>query len=247
MLLSVVAVLHGVQLLPQRIVGCMIGSASGRTWMLVATTIACAAVLAPWVARNAVVFHKLTLAGNYDTVISAANCRDTYYGNDIGWWSLRCLERARTPHQFFIGDASPAPGFRYIGRHPARAVLVAAVRLLRTFSFYQPVRIGNHEPRRKWFDVLGLVLYFPMLVLAAVGLYRLGGRRRLLLVPIVVSVVVAATGWGNARFRIGADVSLLVLAAVTLTSPLHLRAQASSYGLGSNLRVRWRNSEAKPG
>jgi 4-amino-4-deoxy-L-arabinose transferase-like glycosyltransferase len=238
--LATLARTEGLLLLPLLAWPLAIRPARGRLLRLAGVTVACAAVLAPWVTRNAVVFHKLMLAGNYDTVVSAANCHTTYYGSDIGWWSLRCLERARTPHQFFIGDASPSPGFHYIGRHPARAVLVAGVRVLRTFSFYQPLRIGNHEPRRQWFDAFGLVLYYPMLALAAIGLGRLPGRRWLLAVPVVLALFVGATGWGNARFRIGADVSLIVLAGSALS-------QASAYGRGSNLWVRWRNSAAKPG
>jgi len=193
------------------------GSTAGRALRLVAVTAAAAVVVAPWVIRNEVVFHKLELAANYDTVIPAANCHDTYYGNDIGWWSLGCLASARTHHQLLIGDSSSAPGFRYAEHHLARAALVAAVRVLRTFSFWQPLRIGNHEPRRKWFDALGLVMYYPLLVLAALGIYRLPARRWLLLAPFWTALFVGATGWGNSRFRIGADIVLLVAAAFALT------------------------------
>ncbi len=116
-----------------------------------------------------------------------------------------------------IGDASPSKGFTYIGDHPARAVLVAAVRVLRTFSFWQPLRIGNHEPRRKWFDALGLALYYPLLVAAAVGCWRLERRRWLLLAPVFTTLVLVVFGWGNSRFRIGADVSIVLLAAYALS------------------------------
>ncbi len=223
------------------------GGAYGRPARLLAATAACAIVLAPWVVRNAIVFHKLELSANYVTVISAANCRDTYYGKDIGWWSLDCLAHARTVYQFQIGDASPTPGLRYIRRHPVRAVLVAAVRVARTFSFYQPLRIGNMEPRRRWFDALGLVLYYPLLVLAVVGAVRLPGRRWLLLAPLWSTLIVAATGWGNARFRIGADVSIVVLAAVALAGASRLRGRVNrrrSTGEGWPSQISTRSSRA---
>ncbi|HWE32869.1 MAG TPA: glycosyltransferase family 39 protein, partial [Solirubrobacteraceae bacterium] len=191
-----------------------------RATRLLAATAAAAIVIAPWMIRNEVEFHKLELAANYDTVIPAANCPDTYYGNDIGWWSLNCLARARTHHQLLIGDASPSRGFTYVGEHPARAVLVAAVRVLRTFSFWQPLRIGNHEPRRKWFDALGLAFYYPLLIAAAAGLWRLPRSRWLLLAPVYTTLILVVFGWGNSRFRIGADVSIVVLAAYLL-SRLH--------------------------
>jgi 4-amino-4-deoxy-L-arabinose transferase-like glycosyltransferase len=188
----------------------------GRATRMLAVAAAAALVVAPWVIRNEVVFHKLELAANYDTVIPAANCHDTYYGNDIGWWSLNCLAHARTHHQLLIGDSLSAPGFRYAEHRPARAVLVAAVRVLRTFSFWQPLRIGNHEPRRKWFDALGLAMYYPLLALAVIGLLALRRRRWLLLAPVYTTLLVTAPGWGNSRFRIGADIAIVVLAAFAL-------------------------------
>ena len=198
------------------------GSAVGRPARVAGLLGAFAIVLAPWVIRNEVEFGKLTLAGNYDTVIAAANCPDTYYGHDVGWWSIDCLRRAQTRHQFFIGDASTRAGLDYARRHPGRAVVVAAVRVLRTFSLWQPLRIGNHEPRRRWFDALGLVMFYPLLLLGLFALLRLPWpgplTRWLLLAPILDALIASATGWGNARFRIAADVALVVLGALALGS-----------------------------
>jgi 4-amino-4-deoxy-L-arabinose transferase-like glycosyltransferase len=214
--LTVLTRTDGVFLVPLLAWPAVFKPAAGRLVRMATVVGAAALVLAPWVIRNEVVFHKLELAANYDTVIPASNCHDTYYGNDIGWWSLECLARARTHHQLLIGDSSPTPGFRYIEHHAGRAVLVVAVRVLRTFSFWQPLRIGNHEPRRKWFDALGLVLYYPLLALAVIGLWRLKRRRWLLLAPVYTTLLVTAAGWGNSRFRIAADISILVLAAFAL-------------------------------
>ncbi len=208
------------------------GPVHGRWARLLGATAACAVVLTPWVIRNAVVFHKLELSANYVTVISAANCPDTYYGHDIGWWSADCLAHARTVQQFHIGDASPTPGLRYIRRHPARAVLVAVVRVARTFGFYQPLRIGNDELRREGFDAFGLVLYYPLLALAVIGAIRLPARRWLLLAPFWTTLIVTATGWGNARFRIGADVSIVLLAAAA-AGGAHCRAARTPTGYAS--------------
>jgi 4-amino-4-deoxy-L-arabinose transferase-like glycosyltransferase len=197
---------------------------------LIAATAAAVIVVSPWVIRNEVVFHKFELAANADTVIVGANCHETYYGNDIGWWSDECVAHARTHHQLLIGDANPSPGFRYAEAHPARAVLVAGVRLLRTFSFWQPLRIGNHEPRRKWFDALGLVIYYPLLVLTAIGLYRLPARRWLLLAPVWTAAIVGSTGWGDSRFRIGADVAIVVLGAYAIALLSERRHRRSGGG-----------------
>ncbi len=212
---------------------------AGRARRLIACTVAAAVVLAPWAIRNAVVFHRVTLATDSSTLIAGANCADTYSGHDIGWWSPSCLARGRTSAQLLAGDASAGPGLRYARDHLARLPLVAAVRTLRTFDLFQPLRQGNHEPRRRWVDLVGLAFYFPVLALALVGLALgpvgvgragVGGvrapgvvraspvsrARTVLLAPILLAVIVSALGWGIGRFRVAADVSLIVLAACAL-------------------------------
>ena len=198
------------------------GPAEGRGRRLLAATLATAAVLAPWIARNAVVFHRLILATDSSTVIAGANCHDTYYGHDIGWWSLDCLAHGRTRNQLLAGDASSAPGLRYVRDHAVRLPLVAAVRVLRTFDLFQPLRQGNRVLRRGLVDAVGLAFYYPLLVLAGIGLVLLRREAQprmttVMLAPIWMAVFVSAFGWGIGRFRVGADVSLLVLAALALT------------------------------
>lgn len=198
-----------------------------RIARVLAATGATALILAPWVVRNIVVFHQATLAADSNTVIAGANCPDTYYGRDIGWWSNRCLERARTREQLLVGDASTNAAFTYAGNHLTRLPLIAVVRVLRTFNFFQPLRQGNREPRTRWVDIVGLVLYYPLLVLAVVGAVRLGDPRArwVLLAPVAMVVIVSALTWGIGRFRIAADVSIIVCAATTFAAP---RARALS-------------------
>ena len=154
-------------------------------------------MLAPWVVRNAVVFGRPLLATDSNTLIAGANCPDTYYGHDIGWWSLRCMERARTPAQVQRGDASTAAAWRYAGDHLGRLPLVAAVRVARTFDLYQPLRQGNLEPRRRWVDVAG-----ARVLLSGAGARRAArcsaaGPRWELLAPVVMVVLVSAAGLGH--------------------------------------------------
>jgi 4-amino-4-deoxy-L-arabinose transferase-like glycosyltransferase len=200
------------------------GTARGRAGRLVVLTAAVVLVLTPWIVRNVVVFHRVMLAADASTLIAGANCPDTYYGHDTGWWSLGCLQRARTPDQLHSGDASTDAAFTYAGNHVNRLALVAVVRVARTFDLYQPMRQGNLEPRRSWVDVAGLVFYFPLLMLAVVGLVRLRGWRWLLLAPVTMVIIVSLLGWGIGRFRVAADISILVLAASVLAGGLGLRS-----------------------
>ncbi|MHB8657506.1 MAG: ArnT family glycosyltransferase [Solirubrobacteraceae bacterium] len=180
-------------------------------------TAAMLAVVGPWVVRNIVVFHRPLLAADANTVIAGANCPDAYYGHDIGWWSLGCLERARTPYQLHVGDAATSAALRYAGDHLGRLPLVALARVARSFDLLEPMRQGNHEPRRHWFDELGLFLYYPMMILAGFGLAALGrGRRWLVLAPVWMVLLTSVLGWGIGRFRIGADVVALALAGLAL-------------------------------
>ncbi|MGI8864388.1 MAG: ArnT family glycosyltransferase [Solirubrobacteraceae bacterium] len=187
-----------------------------RGMRLLASTAAAVALVAPWVVRNTVVFGHPSLAADANTLIAGANCRDTYYGHDIGWWSLSCLARARTRAQLLHGDATTGPAFSYAGDHLGRLPLVAAVRVLRTFDLFQPLRQGNHERRRRWVDTAGLAFFYPLLLLAALGFRAARLPRWILLSPIAMVVIVSALGWGIGRFRVAADVSLLVLAACAL-------------------------------
>jgi 4-amino-4-deoxy-L-arabinose transferase-like glycosyltransferase len=193
-----------------------LGTRAGRARRIAASTAAALILLGPWVVRNAVVFGHPSLAADANTLIAGANCRDTYYGHDVGWWSLDCMVRSRTRSQVLHGDASTAKAFSYAGAHLVRLPLIAAVRVLRSFDLFQPLRQGNREPRRRWVDVVGLVFYYPLLVLAAFGLRVVRLPRWTLLAPVGMVVIVSALGWGIGRFRVAADVSLLVLAACTL-------------------------------
>ena len=94
------------------------------------------------------------------------------------------------------------------------------MRVLRTFDFYQPLRQGNQEPRRKWVDVVGLVVYYPLLVLAVIGAVRSPGQsdRWILLAPVWMVMIVSIAGWGIGRFRVAADVAMIVFAAYYLAS-----------------------------
>jgi 4-amino-4-deoxy-L-arabinose transferase-like glycosyltransferase len=194
-----------------------------RARRLLAATLATALVIAPWVIRNAIVFHRAIFATDASTLIAGANCRDTYYGHDIGWWSLDCLARARSRQQLDVGDASTRAAFAYARDHVTRLPLVAAVRVLRTFDLYQPLRQGNREPRRRWVDIVGLAFFYPLLALAMVGLARRRPRidRQtlvVLLAPVAMVIVVSAVGWGIGRFRIAADISIILLAVTSVAA-----------------------------
>jgi hypothetical protein len=130
------------------------------------------------------------------------------------------MERARDRAQIEQGDASTAAATTFARDHASRLPLVAVVRALRTFDLFQPLRQGNLEPRRRWVDIVGLILYFPLLLLAIVGALRppRPPGRWILLAPVWMVLIVSVTGWGIGRFRVAADISILVLAAYAIAA-----------------------------
>ena len=116
-------------------------------------------VIAPWTARNYFAFHRFVPISNGDgAVLSGANCAKTYYGNSIGSWQVSCVAPPHPSTNEAVRAASEqSQGLTYIGHHPARAVLVAGVRLLRMWSLYAPndQTIGNRTVL--W---IGLGIYF---------------------------------------------------------------------------------------
>ena len=79
------------------------------------------------------------------------------------------------------------------------------------------VNFNKGEGRESWVTRLGLLVYYPTLILAvagAIAMWRRRARRALwvLLVPaIAVTIGVAAT-YGQTRFRAAAEPSLAILA-----------------------------------
>jgi 4-amino-4-deoxy-L-arabinose transferase-like glycosyltransferase len=184
----------------------------------------CALVLAPWLGRNWHVFGEPVLANDDGTALAGSNCRQVYYGNDIGMHSFDCVKaagRGKPPAEDEAANAKRQrdAAFDYAADHPARAGFVAAVRVVRVWGFYQPRRQFNVTGRRVGVQKAGLVVYYLLLLPAAFGAWRLYRWRRplwTLLAPIVVTTLTAAATYGLVRLRQEAEVSLIALAAIGL-------------------------------
>ena len=151
-----------------------------------------AVVLAPWVGANLVRFERpVLLTTNDGTTLFGANCDDAYYGSGIGGWSLLCL----------IDEGAPPgedPGVRsarqrrlavsYAAHHVERLPLIVAARVGRGLDL---VGIDNQvdgdvgEERYRWASWSGVVSWWVMAVLAALGVRRVAGPVRwVLLTPV---------------------------------------------------------------
>lgn len=185
-----------------------------------------------WAVRNLATFDEPVLvSNNVGSVLSGANCDATYDGDLVGFWLIsedcfagfRQEDLQRADESVIAGELRD-DGLSYAADHLGELPRVAAVRVLRTFQLWEPeqqARLATFEGRRLLAERIGGWLLWATLPLAAAGAVHLARTRRfvdlwLLAVPIGLVAGVAAATYGNPRFRIAADVPLLILAAIGL-------------------------------
>ena len=193
--------------------------------------------LTPWITRNWAEFDRPLLSTNAGSLAYGANCHAAYYSGQIGTWP--CYPRLTvTPGRdeadvaADLGDAGTAYARDHAGRLPA----VAGVRLLRSFDFWAPrsatrleADIGDRDLSTYRAGVAVYYLLLPLAVAGAVILRRRGESLGLLLAPLALVVVVSILGYGTPRFRVPAEIPLVLLAAVALAALAQSRgAQAEA-------------------
>lgn len=183
-----------------------------------------------WAVRNLTTFDEPVLvSNNLGSVLAGSNCDATYGGDLIGFWLISddCFsgfrqEDLQVADESVVAGALRDDGLTHLRDHLGEVPKVAAVRVLRTFQLYEPeqqARLATYEGRRLLTERLTGWLLWATVPLAAAGAVDLARRRRftdlwILGTPIVLVVGVAAATYGNPRFRIAAEVPLLVLAAL---------------------------------
>lgn len=188
-----------------------------------------ALVLSPWIARNWATFGRPTLSTNLGTLIAGTNCDPTYYGAAVGSFRL-CLDVPHHDNELDWSDALVAKGLHYAGDHAGRLAAVLPVRFLGAWGVYGAADQFNIYNAPRHMQDLELVAYYPLLMLAGAGLVllrRRGTARWPLLVPFAVTTLLALGSWGTARFRHGAELAIVVLAAVAIDRVLAARAERS--------------------
>ena len=210
-------------LLPLVVTPALVLRAGDRRWRdLALATAAAGLVVAPWALWNLTRFDRpVLLSTNDGRTLGGANCEDTWYGTGTGLWSqsVRCLPPGE-------GDPSvQSSRYRrlaldFAGERLARLPAVVAVRELRVWSLYAPDQMVDYnlgEDRPAAASWAGTVMYWLLLPPGALGLWSLRARGvpvAPLLGPFVLVALTAAAFYGLVRFRVPAEISLVVLAAV---------------------------------
>lgn len=183
------------------------------------------ALLAPWVVRNLIRFEDTTLISAQDGLtLIGANCDDTYTGAGKGFWNLDCGMRIEMPADFDQSQRSTVwrrEAIGYIGDNVGEVPGVVLARLGRGLSVWrteQMIEFNAGEGREPWASRIGLWQYWILFPLAVWGWWRWpsGQPRWPALATAGLSVVVIASFYGIPRFRIPAEVVIVLGAAVTV-------------------------------
>jgi 4-amino-4-deoxy-L-arabinose transferase-like glycosyltransferase len=180
--------------------------------------------VSPWVGANLVRFDEpVLMTTNEGGVLYGANCPVTYSGPLTGTWTLLCYDEALVPE-----DADPSErnalqrraGLSYMRNNLERLPIVVVARLARTFDLWGfeslvAFDVGEERPRAGvW---AGIVAFWMLLPLAALGIRRVTRRVRwILLLPWVAVIVTTIVFYGAHRIRSTAEPSLVLLAALTV-------------------------------
>lgn len=196
----------------------------------------------PWVVWNNLRFTEpVLLSTNDGLTIAGGHCDRTYF-EDVGGWDIWCAYAVDVPSEEDASEASRRMrrvGLDYWREHVDRYPVVAAARLARISSvgFQEANAIAaRSEGRPLWVSNLGMVQYWLLLPMAIIGWRHIGVRRfRLILisaVPVVVFVAMVANAY--VRFRLPAEIGLVVLASVGIA---HVVRRLSAPGDRSSCHV----------
>jgi hypothetical protein len=203
----------------------------GRLRMAAVMLAATAVVIAPWTVRNLTKLEDpVLISTNSNATFVGSNCDGAYHGDSLGLWRFDCYAGHPSGDESQQATYYRKRGLRYARDHAGRLPVVLAARLGRVWDFYRPRQAVAYEfleGRSRWASRLGLLLYYPTLLLAVFGVVVLR-RRRAPLLPLVafplLVTAVALVYYGITRFRFSAEPALIVLAAVALDEFISRRA-----------------------
>jgi 4-amino-4-deoxy-L-arabinose transferase-like glycosyltransferase len=178
------------------------------------------AVVAPWIGWNMSRFAEpTTLSTNDGLTLLGANCEEVYQGPAVGFWSLRCgLEVLPGGDSSQLSARQREAAFDYISSHQRDLPRVAAFRVARVWSLYNPSQmawLNQGEGRERVASWAGFAMYLALLPAAAIGavhLHRRGVAVWPLLMTFVIVTLTALLFYGIVRFRVPAEVAIVVLA-----------------------------------
>jgi 4-amino-4-deoxy-L-arabinose transferase-like glycosyltransferase len=208
-----------------------------------------AVAFAPWAAYNQTRFdHPVPVSTGAGQTLAVGNCDLTYSGQYLGFYAIGCL---REPQIVPPTDVDPSTRDRsyariarhYIADHKGDLPKVVAARVGRLWHVYrvqQGIELDGYIEGRSGgppgsslvFVRAALWSYYALALLAIGGIVVLL-RRKVPVYPLVAQLLLAtftaATTFGVTRYRAGAEVAIVVFAAVAVEARVGLaRPQAEA-------------------
>ena len=195
-----------------------------RVALLAIAGTAALATITPWVAYNLARFEHPVFLSIPDATLLAGNCRDTYYGTFIGYWSVPCVARldVKARDHSIAALEYRREARRFIGDNLGRVPFVMFAREGRTWGFYHPdeqLQLDQLATKELELSRLGLGIYYVLAAGTIAGAVILR-RRRVPVFPLLALVLTPALSVavtiGETRYRALAEVALVLGASVTI-------------------------------
>jgi hypothetical protein len=200
----------------------------------IAATLACTlVVIAPWVIRNADTFGGFVLSTNDGVTTLWSNCPLTYSGPHLGYFDAGCKPGSPpTGNEAHQAAQMRRQGINYAENHAGRVPLVVLARVARTWGLFHPFQGSTAAGRNVTISNIGVIMYYPLALLAALGAWAMRRRRLdlwIVVAPLLLATLTAALTFGSLRLRYVAEPSLVLLAAAGADASWRRRraAQAS--------------------
>lgn len=196
-------------------------------------------LFAPWVVHNLLRFDKpVYMSTGAGQTLAVANCDLTYDGDMLGYYKTDCLRPPIVSPLPDDMDRSERDAVlmrdarRYMVEHAAQVPKVVAARIGRLWHLYRPGqsitldgwvegRTGGNPGTSFGIVREALWMYYVLTAAGIAGLVLLR-RRRVPIFPLLVqpalATFAAATTIGITRYRAGAEISIVVAAAVALVT-----------------------------
>ncbi|MEZ5373550.1 MAG: glycosyltransferase family 39 protein [Microthrixaceae bacterium] len=212
--------------------------ARARLGRIAVAGLAALVMLAPWSLYNAARFERPVLVSTNDGLtLIGSNCDSVFSGPLVGLWNGFCADDVPADgDQSEVSAAYRSAALSYVGDHLDRLPTVVAARVGRVWGVYKPTQMATYsvgEGRERTLSLIGGWVYYPLTLAAVAGAVLLWRERRPvwpLLAPFAMVTVTAMLLYGLTRFRVPAEVAIVVLAAVLVDRVLPATRAPSGSG-----------------
>ena len=212
--------------------------ARARLGRIAVVGLAALVMLAPWSLYNAARFERPVLVSTNDGLtLIGSNCDSVFSGPLVGLWNGFCADDVPADgDQSEVSAAYRSAALSYVGDHLDRLPTVVAARVGRVWGVYKPTQMATYsvgEGRERTLSLIGGWVYYPLTLAAVAGAVLLWRERRPvwpLLAPFAMVTVTAMLLYGLTRFRVPAEVAIVVLAAVLVDRVLPATRAPSGSG-----------------